>query len=293
MLQDPGLSRVPNFVILFYMLYILTALYCEARPFIDIYGMKKTRAPGRMQLFEGDSCRLAVGGAGPVNSVTAAAHILTRYSARPDDLLVNVGAAGSPVFNVGDIVLCHKIVNTFTGRAFYPEMLYAHPFREGALGSVGGAAYSSAYDLTDMEGAFVYEAALAFLPSSQVYCVKVISDGMCPEIVTAEIIGELFLRTAGDICGWLDNIRRWETPSGGMFTDGEAALMDLAADNLRMTFAMGRSFRQACGMAKIRGIDVNAILNEFSAESTREKRDGKIIFATLMERLSAEPENDA
>ncbi|MDR2650224.1 MAG: hypothetical protein LBB94_10980, partial [Clostridiales bacterium] len=140
------------------MLYIITALFCEAKPYIGIYRLKRTAAPGNIQLFEGETCRLAVGGVGSVHAASAAAYLPARYTPNREDLFVNIGAAGSGVFNIGEIVLCHKIVNTFTGKEFYPEMLYRHPFREGALGSVGSPARASVYELTDMEGAFAYEA---------------------------------------------------------------------------------------------------------------------------------------
>jgi hypothetical protein len=269
------------------MLYILTALFCEARPVIERYGLKKIQAPGRIQLFEGDACRLAVGGAGPVCSVTAAAHMLTRFGATGGDFFANVGAAGGALFRVGDIVLCHKIINTFTGRAFYPEMLYAHPFREGVLGSVGKIGQSSGSGLTDMEGAFVYEAAQAFLPSSQIFCIKVVSDAMRPDTVTAESISNLFDAASGDICGWLESFAGFDKP-GGDTADDVSALIDVIAGRLRLTFAMEKILRQACRAAKTRGLDVSSILSEYPAIGTGVKADGKAAFAGLLSRLSVE-----
>jgi hypothetical protein len=171
-------------------------------------------------------------------------------------------------------------------------MLHRHPFLEGALVSVGEAARSpGGYDLTDMEGAFAYEAALTFMPSSRIYCVKIISDRMRPELVTAESVTRLFARTAGEIRAWLHGIGKQETPRkkpGGSLPDEECALMDLTASKLRMTYSTDRIFRRACRDAKIRGLDVNVILAEYSAHTAREKHEKSAAFAGLMRRLSEE-----
>ena len=272
------------------MLYILTALFCEAKPYIEIYQLKRASAPGGIQLFEGVNCRLAVSGAGPVNAAAAAAYLLTRYTAgRTDifinDIFINIGAAGSKVFNIGEIILCHKIINAFTNKALYPEMLYKHPFREGILCSAGRPASDSSYELTDMEGAFAYEAVQTFLPSSQIHCIKVISDNLCPGSVTAESIGKLMSDTAEPIRGWLDTLTEPEEPID-ILTAEENSLMDIVSKNLRLTFAMNQKLRQNCRQAKIRGLNIVHILLEASKAKSTEKNEGKAMFAKLISRLS-------
>ena len=306
------------------MLYILTALYCEAKPYISAYAMKKVSAPGSMQMFEGDGCRLAISGTGPAASAAAAAHMLTRYAAQRGAPFANIGCAGSKVFNAGETVLCHKLVNAFTGRAFYPEMLYRHPFHEGMLCSAGKAvssgsagkaasdsdsatsssisssassaisssassapdpALAAGCDMADMEGAFVYEAARAFLPASQIHCIKVISDRLNPEPATADSIGALMGSAAGAICGWLDGLRDINKPAD-VFTDEESRLMDCASMHLRLTFAMEQNLARACRMAKKRGLDIAAALSEHPDSPVNLKNEGKAAFAKLMDRLS-------
>ena len=261
------------------------ALFCETKPYIYTYRLKKVPAPGSIQLFEGNNCRLAVSGAGAVSAMTASVYMLTRYAAQCNDTFVNIGAAGSTAFNTGEIVLCNKTVNTFTGKTLYPELLYKHPFREGVLGTVGKIAAESDYDLIDMEGAFVYEAAQMFLPSSQIHCIKVISDNLRPESVTPVSLEKLMSETAGAICSWLDSISEPDKPVK-ILTAEEDQLIDLISSHLRLTFAMIQQLRQACRMAKVRGSNIIPQLSAYSEFITQEKREGKALFAELMEILS-------
>ena len=266
------------------MIFMLTSLFFEAKPYIDMYRLKKIPAPGGIQIFEGDNRRLAVSGPGPVNAAAAAAYMLTRYAALRTDTFANIGAAGSAAFHAGDIVLCHKIVNTFTGKALYPEMLYKHPFHEGALGSVGQPASKSDYALADMEGAFAYEAAQTFLPSSQIQCIKVISDNLSPGSVTREGLEKLMYETAGAIGGWLESIAGADKPAD-IFSDGETRLMELISENLHMTFAMRQKFWQACGRAKIRDLNITEVLSGYSGNIAKDKKEGKAAFISLINIL--------
>ncbi|MDR1558827.1 MAG: hypothetical protein LBS84_03835 [Clostridiales bacterium] len=267
------------------MIYILTALFQEAKPYIEIYRLKRTAALGGVQLFEGEDCRLTVCGIGPVKAAAAAAHTMTRYAPRRGDLFVNIGAAGSLVFNIGEIVLCHKIVNTFTGGEFYPAMLYEHPFREGILGSSGSPVRESRYELTDMEGAFAYEAALTFLPAARIQCVKVISDRLNPESVSAKALEKLMSVTAGRISEWLDGLAELDKPKD-ILTEDEGRLMEIVSKNMRLTFAMNQKLRQVCVQAKIRGVNAFAALMDASEIAAVSKTDSKEAFVGLISRLS-------
>ena len=269
------------------MIYILIALFCEAKPYIEFFQLKRVDAPGSLQVFEGDSCRLVVGGVGPVNAATASSYLLTRYAAGQTDFFINIGAAGSKVFNIGEIILCHKIINNFTKKEFYPEMLYKHPFYEGVLCSTGLPALESQYDLTDMEGAFAYEAAQIFLTSSQIHCIKVISDNLSPGFVTAEGLARLMYDTAEAICGWLGALSEPDKPAD-ILTSQENSLLEVISEHLRLTFAMNQKMRQLSRQAKIRGMDIFQAFSDVSNSRPINKNESKSAFAKLVSRLLEE-----
>ena len=273
------------------MTYILTALYHEAKPYIEMLQLKREIAVGNIQLFRNNDYMLSIGGAGSVAATVATVYLLTRYPPGSHDLFVNVGTAGSKNFHIGEVVLCHKIVNTFTRKEFYPEMLYKHPFREGILGSVGNPASDSVYDLADMEGAFVFEAAQTFFKTTQVYCIKTVSDHLCSESVTGKSIEKLMSGSVEIVCRWLGSIAEQSKPYE-LLSDEEKCLLESLNENLKLTFAMRQILLQECRKAKLRQVDLVEILMQTQEVKPKGKDESKVALTKLIKSLNTVGQND-
>ncbi|MDR3240046.1 MAG: hypothetical protein LBT44_08185 [Clostridiales bacterium] len=278
------------------MIYFCAALFLEARPFIERYQLQKTSALKNMQIFQGPAASLIISGAGPTRAAAAVAHLLTLISPEhcPGNnlghLFVNVGLAGSIVFPQGEIVLCHKLTNTFTGYDFYPEIPFGHGFREGALGSFGHSirAESLPYDLADMEGAFVFEAAEFFLPLHQIVCLKVVSDQFAPRDVSAETAAAVMRRAADPIAAWIDRetARLDGAANRFFFSPEELEAMERVRQNLFLTRAMCLALEKACQKAKSREENILSVLAEAAGSGRGGKNASKPIYARLMRQLS-------
>lgn len=147
------------------MIYIITAMYAEAHPFITRFQLKKDISHTRFQVFldrEADLC-LVISGTGSIPAAVAASTICTEYHAGQGDFLLNVGVCGQirnedirnedihgedihnenihsenilragSVCQTGKIFLCNKIKEQVTGRTFYPDILYRHKFTEAQI----------------------------------------------------------------------------------------------------------------------------------------------------------------
>ena len=200
------------------MILISTALYHEAKPLIQHFRLKKATLPppqpGRIQLFTGNPSSmeqdvwLVVGGTGPLAAAVAVTYALTTARVSERDFFLNIGICGAVREDLarGEAVLCHKIIHHDTGRAYFPDVLIRHPFREGVLetfsrpvtatGPAGETPHGGetprprgnvpaenvpakdvpAGDVVDMEGAGCFEAAAAFLPPHRMLFIKVVSD---------------------------------------------------------------------------------------------------------------------
>ena len=107
------------------MIYIVTAMYCEAQSLIAYFHLKKDTAHTRFQVFwkEEAGIRLIITGTGEIAAAAAVSSICTEYGVGPGDFLVNIGVcAGSE----DGMFLCSKITEESTGKTFYPDMLYRH-----------------------------------------------------------------------------------------------------------------------------------------------------------------------
>ena len=114
------------------MIYIITAMYAEAHPFITRFQLKKDLSHTRFQVFlskDMDLC-LVISGTGSVPAAATVSSICTEYGAGPDDFLLHAGICAQmynekePSCRTGHIFLCNKIREQVTGRTFYPDLLY-------------------------------------------------------------------------------------------------------------------------------------------------------------------------
>lgn len=133
------------------MIYIVTAMYAEAHPFITHFQLKKDLSHTRFQVFlneESNLC-LIISGTGSIPAAAAVSSICTVYGAGSGDFLLNTGIcaqmwvgneplaqSGTETKNtaqIGRIFLCNKIREEATGRTFYPDLLYRHGFGEAQI----------------------------------------------------------------------------------------------------------------------------------------------------------------
>ena len=115
------------------MVYIFTALYCEAHIFIRQYNLIKNKDCTWYQEFYNETAgiRLAVTGVGEIAAAAVVSSVCSLYRPTQDDLLFNVGICAHTT-NDG-IFLCNQIIEKATGKTFYPDMLYRHNFKEGTI----------------------------------------------------------------------------------------------------------------------------------------------------------------
>ena len=127
------------------MIYIFTALFCEAAPLIRAWNLKKTEKNLKWDVYvdeEKTRC-LVITGVGPVASAAAVSAVFTKFEAAKGDVMINIGTccviAGktpSERTKIGDILLINKLTDGTTGRDFYPDMNVTGGIKESAITSV-------------------------------------------------------------------------------------------------------------------------------------------------------------
>ena len=116
------------------MIYLVTALYCEAQMFIEHFSLKKVMENTRFQQFASESGQilLTVSGVGEIAAASAVSSVCAKDLPGSDDFLMNVGICAAQGGQDG-IFLIHKLTEQTTGKTFYPDMLYRHGFNEAEL----------------------------------------------------------------------------------------------------------------------------------------------------------------
>ena len=288
------------------MIYVMMALYQEAHGLIRELELKKNTAYAPFEVFDNESAgiRLVVTGVGEIAAAAATAAVCARDGADAADFLVNIGccAAGgcepadrdmdsgygaAHAAQTGDLYVCHKITEQATGKTFYPDILYRHPWKEREL--VTGmqplqraAAHGALYD---MEAAAVYQAGIRFFSPDRMLFLKVVSDSGVAgqERMTAETLAGLLEQHVKAVAGFLANL--WKAAdeeealrSGGILQEDEAVLEQIFAA-LHCSQTMRASARQYITYAALTGYDWKAELKEWYARGLlpcKDRREGKV-----------------
>lgn len=297
------------------MIYVMMALYQEAHGLIRELELKKNTAYAPFEVFDNESAgiRLVVTGVGEIAAAAATAAVCARDGADAADFLINIGccAAGgcepadrdmdsgygaAYAAQIGDLYVCHKITEQATGKTFYPDILYRHPWKEREL--VTGmqplqraAAHGALYD---MEAAAVYQAGIRFFSPDRMLFLKVVSDfGIAgQERMTAEALTGLLEQHVKEVTAFLANLWKAADEEEALRSDGilqeEETVLERLFAALHCSQTMRASARQYITYAALTGYDWKAELEEWYARGLlpcKDRREGKVRLEELKQVL--------
>lgn len=317
------------------MIYIFSALYHEAEPLIREYGLKKKTDETCFPVFfdEEKQILLTVTGCGMNAAAAAVARICTKNTPQPEDFLVNIGTcawvsakngsdetrkniskketAGGICRNirVRIVYLCKKITEHVTGRTFYPDILYRHPFVEAEI-VTGAMPYrtenrtelmkknetaikNNAAEgfLYDMEASSIYQAGAYFFNPHQMSFLKVVTDEGNVQDLSAEMLKQSIEGAVPEIRSYLDDLVKIdETKKQQNRKELEEVLeyaQKLSAD-MHCSAVMRASVIQQLKYAVLAGIDYQGIIEEMYQAGKlpcKDKREGKSCFEELGRKL--------
>ena len=303
------------------MIYVVTALYQEAHGFIRELELKKNTAYAPFEVFDNESAgiRLVVTGVGEIAAAAVVAAVCAQDGADAADFLINIGCCAAAnagadsgcetvdsgmdsgsgaahAAQIGDLYVCHKITEQATGKTFYPDILYRHPWKEREL--VTGmqplqraAAHGALYD---MEAAAVYQAGIRFFSPDRMLFLKVVSDfGIAgQERMTAETLTGLLEQHVKEIAAFLANLREAADEEETLRNDGilqeDEMVLERLFAALHCSQTMRASARQYITYAALTGYDWKAELKEWYARGLlpcKDRREGKVRLEELKQVL--------
>lgn len=297
------------------MIYVVTALYQEAHGLIRELELKKNTAYAPFEVFDNESAgiRLVVTGVGEIAAAAATAAVCARDGADAADFLINIGCCATGgcepadrdmdsgygaahAAQIGDLYVCHKITEQATGKTFYPDILYRHPWKEREL--VTGmqplqraAAHGALYD---MEAAAVYQAGIRFFSPDRMLFLKVVSDfGIAgQERMTAEALTGLLEQYVKEVAAFLTNLREAADEEETLRNDGilqeDETVLERLFAALHCSQTMRASARQYITYAALTGYDWKAELEEWYARGLlpcKDRREGKVRLEELKQVL--------
>ena len=106
------------------MIYLFTALYDEAYPFLQYYKMKKeiNSLPFEMYRCEEQQICLTITGTGEITAATVVAAVCAMGHVKAGDIFVQCGICAGAEQKKGVAYLCSKITEEATQKTFYPDI---------------------------------------------------------------------------------------------------------------------------------------------------------------------------
>ena len=241
------------------MLYVLTALKCEAAALTGVPGTVIVTGVG-------DRCRAR----------------LDSIALTSDDRILNIGCAAGR--SVGSAYLANRIKNSLTGRVFYPDMRKGLPFPETRLVTVADEVNEILEDAVfDMEAAIICEWALKTVAPSSVAFIKAVSDDGTTRPSAADVT-QLIRRH-------LTGIKQVaESLAEDRDTHAVTAVPEDLADELRLSQYMRNEFASLRQYAEVSGrkAELEQMLDDMRDEGripVKDKRAGKEILDEIFARL--------
>lgn len=272
------------------MLYIVTALYIEAKPLISLFNLKKDNTYTKFQVFSNENIKLIISGTGKIKSATALTYLISNKDIKENDYIINIGfiANSNNSSQLGDIVYISKIQNAYSDTTFYPEMIYKHNFLEGSLTTFDKIIENKIENIEyiDMEAYGFFQTASIFFKKDKIIVLKIISD-ILKEKVKDRILFDfkddnLFNESYKKIYDFLLKFINIPDNNKNNFNNNEQDLIKKVLENLKLSDTMTYEFFNILKYLKIKYGNID-ILKKYENIEVNSKVQGKKIFEEIKE----------
>lgn len=272
------------------MLYIVTALYIEAKPLISLFNLKKDNTYTKFQVFSNENIKLIISGTGKIKSATALTYLISNKDIKENEYIINIGFIASLNNNsqLGDIVYISKIQNAYSDTTFYPEIIYKHNFLEGSLTTFDKIIDNKIENIEyiDMEAYGFFQTASIFFKKDKIIILKIISD-ILKENVKDRILFDfeddnLFNESYKKIYDFLLKFVNIPTDSRNNFNNNEQDLIKKVLENLKLSDTMTYELFNILKYLKIKYGNID-ILKKYENIEVNSKVQGKKIFEEIKE----------
>jgi hypothetical protein len=279
------------------MIYIFTALYHEAKPFIAMLGLKKDSSTTLFQNFFNDNYNLTVTGPGSIAAAIAVSAICATRKMNEDDYIINIGTCASKEDE--EVYIGNKIIEEPTGRTFYPDILYKHPFRETTIVSSSKILSSEEIkpgQIYDMEAAGIYQAALYYFHQNKILFIKIRSDaGLTSNKISPQELENIVSQSLEDIIGFMAHLHTSHSNAISHIKEEDFdSYMQQISKDLHCSMTMQNQLRQYITYAQLTHIPYRRIITHYyecGDLPCNNKNEGKITMQSMMKDLISNSHN--
>ena len=275
------------------MIFFVISFYQEAKPLIEHFKLQKILS-SKFEIFSNNQIFLILTREGIIRSSIGTTFLLTRFSAQEKDIAINLGICGAKNrnFQKGDIILCHKIINHYTKKAFYPDIIVNHDMKEGVLESFMIPVKKDIKeeiegDIVDMEGAGFFESASFFLPPHNIHCIKIVYDFLDYEKIKKEEISNLIYNHIPKIENFIYSLLELNEYEKLPFEEENIKdMVEKLKESLNLTFSMTHELEKYLKGYIIRKGNIPKEIFDFINIKANSKKERKEYFERIKKLLS-------
>ena len=288
------------------MIYLITALYQEAKPLIRRLSLKPVSDIHAFPVYMDTDKKYAmiISGPGKASAAAAVGCISTAFKAAEGDFLINIGTAAVLSLDhakaAGETFICNKITDDASKRTFYPDMLVRTDLDEAQILTVDRVLNSADVPklgeavkdpaglplLADMEASAVWEAGMRFFAPHRILFVKIVSDdgdGRSVDAKTVERLTDAAAPVLLDLiarAGHMSDQIRAGHGTGGTYAD----LLGRLEKDLHVSETMRIQLEQLFKYAMLAEIDMKRLIEEYDKAGKlpcKDRREGKKILEQI------------
>ena len=272
------------------MIFICTATYFEAEPFIKEFQLKKDVKEPKFKIFYNKNIKLLITGVGKIKCAIALTYLFSKNRPLSSDLFVNIGLCGSANINytIGQTFLCNKIIDNDTKKTYYTDILFKHPFKETSIETFSVITHSHYYingELVDMESSALFESALTFMQSHQIFFIKIISDHLSSEKVNLKLIKDYIYEECRNIVSWLNHISSEFKYNTDILSPKYMEIIDKISDNLKLSCTLKNELKQILKYYKLANGDFSKIITDYMTIDCKTKKEGMMYLEEIKQKL--------
>ncbi|EYE89351.1 nucleoside phosphorylase [Fervidicella metallireducens AeB] len=270
------------------MIYIATALYSEAQPFIDKLNLKKDNEITKFQVFKNKNYTLIITGVGKIPSAIAVTYLLSKSNIGKDDFFINIGLCGcrDKMVSIGSTFICNKIVDNDTGFSYFPDILFEHPFSEGSITTYSKVVKGCKSNelLADMEASALFQAAGVFFQPHQIMFFKIVSDYLTGEFIPNDIVYKYISNNADKIIEFVDRLNN-KFKLNPLWTEEEKNILHKTSESLKLSVTMENELTQLLTYYKLKNGDIFNLLAPYLKVECKSKKEGKIYLEQIKQSI--------
>ncbi len=188
------------------MIYIILALSSEAKPLIHHYKLKAVEE-NSLSLFGNKEILLCITQIGFENALMQMQKLCEYRKPKDDDILLNIGLCGAPSqYKIGSLLIIDEL--RYKSQRHKLSLLIDHSFKTSPLTTVTKAQKNFFETPVDMEAFAVFQSASRYMPTENLYFIKIVSDHFEPETLNKNLAYGLINKQIKNLSILISNLQR-------------------------------------------------------------------------------------